>query len=208
MFDGQALLTSPEIDDACEAAEAFGQALAARMRGTGFMRGMLLQRICSSLASGLATAERLLARRPEAREEEQNDEEPSLLAIGDVFGEERGQLEVIVELLSRRPTDPKLEAVTHFLVEKDWLNLGCIVFSQYHDTARWAAASLTKLLPEERIALYAGADRSGLFLGGEWRSIEREDIKRAVRSPRPSRRRHRCSLRGAEPSDPRHAHQH
>jgi SNF2-related domain len=42
MFDGQALLTSPEIDAACEAAEAFGQALAARMRGTGFMRGMLL----------------------------------------------------------------------------------------------------------------------------------------------------------------------
>lgn len=123
----------------------------------------------------------MLAKRPEAREEEQNDEEPSLLAIGDVFGEERGQLEVIVELLSRRPTDPKLEAVTHFLVEKDWLNLGCIVFSQYHDTARWAAASLTKLLPEERIALYAGAGRSGLFLGGEWRSIEREDIKRAVR---------------------------
>ena len=166
MFDGQALLTSPEIDAACEAAEAFGQALAARMRGTGFMRGMLLQRICSSLASGLATAERLLAKRPEAREEEQEDEGASLLAIGDVFGEERRQLEVIVELLNRRPTDPKLEAVTHFLVEKDWPNLGCIVFSQYHDTARWAAASLTKLLPEERVALYAGADRSGLFLAG------------------------------------------
>jgi superfamily II DNA/RNA helicase len=181
MFDGQALLTSPEIDAACEAAEAFGRALAARMRGTGFMRGMLLQRICSSLASGLATAERLLAKRPEAREEEQNDEEPSLLAIGDVFGEERSQLEVIVKLLSRRPSDPKLEAVTHFLVEKNWLNLGCIVFSQYHDTARWVAASLTELLPNERIAVYAGADRSGLFLGGEWRSIEREDIKRAVR---------------------------
>jgi ERCC4-related helicase len=136
------------------------------MRGTGFMRGMLLQRICSSLASGLATAERLLAKRPEAREEEQEDEGPSLLVIGDLSGEDHRQLEVIVELLSRRPTDPKLEAVTHFLVEKDWLNLGCIVFSQYHDTARWAAASLTKLLPEERVALYAGADRSGLFLAG------------------------------------------
>ena len=139
MFDGQALLTSPEIDAACEAAEEFGEALrSADARHRLHARHALTAHL-------LEPRERprhgraLLAKRPQAREEEQNDEEPSLLAIGDVFGEERRQLEGIVELLSRRPTDPKLEAVTHFLVEKDWLKLGCIVFSQYHDTARWVA---------------------------------------------------------------------
>ena len=40
---------------------------------------------------------------------------------------------------------------------------------------------LTRRLPEERVALYAGADKSGLFFAGEWRSVDREDIKRAVR---------------------------
>jgi len=40
---------------------------------------------------------------------------------------------------------------------------------------------LTKALPEENVALYAGAGKSGLFFAGEWRSIEREEIKRGVR---------------------------
>jgi superfamily II DNA/RNA helicase len=43
------------------------------------------------------------------------------------------------------------------------------------------AESLTKALPEEKVALYAGAGKSGLFFAGEWRSVEREEIKRAVR---------------------------
>ena len=51
MFEGQALLTSHEIDEACQAAEDFTKALAQRKRGTGFMKGLILQRICSSLAS-------------------------------------------------------------------------------------------------------------------------------------------------------------
>lgn len=59
--------------------------------------------------------------------------------------------------------------------------LGCIVFSQYYDTSWWIARSLTGRLRGETVALYAGAGKSGLFLDGEWRSVEREDIKRGVR---------------------------
>jgi len=36
-------------------------------------------------------------------------------------------------------------------------------------------------MPGEQVALYAGADKSGLFFDGEWRSVEREKIKIAVR---------------------------
>jgi superfamily II DNA/RNA helicase len=101
--------------------------------------------------------------------------------VPDIVDEERFYLDRIVHFLKQRPTDPKLDAVVHFLTVRDWLSLGSIIFSQYHDTANWVARSLTELLPEERVALYAGAGKSGLFFGGEWRSVERDDIKKAVR---------------------------
>jgi hypothetical protein len=41
---------------------------------------------------------------------------PDIEALG-----ERHHLEQIVRVLSRKPTDPKLEAVLHFLLEKTWL---------------------------------------------------------------------------------------
>ena len=84
-------------------------------------------------------------------------------------------------MLGRQPTDPKLDAVLYFLRERGWLDLGCIIFSQYYDTAYWVAQGLTARLKDERVALYAGAGKSGIFFAGEWRSVEREDIKRAVR---------------------------
>jgi superfamily II DNA/RNA helicase len=69
----------------------------------------------------------------------------------------------------------------YFLQEQGWLNYGCIIFSQYYDTAYWIAEKLTERLPGETVALYAGAAKSGLFVDREWRSVEREDIKEAVR---------------------------
>ena len=56
-----------------------------------------------------------------------------------------------------------------------------IVFSQYYDTAHWIASELAKSLPGEPVAVYAGAGKSGLFRGGEFASIEREEIKKAVK---------------------------
>jgi superfamily II DNA/RNA helicase len=56
------------------------------------------------------------------------------------------------------------------------------VFSQYYDTARSLGAELAKVLPDEVIGVYAGAGKSGLFRDGDFVSVEREDIKRAVRT--------------------------
>jgi superfamily II DNA or RNA helicase len=180
MFEGLGLRTSAEFDVAYEAAKDFTDALRKRTRSAGFMKTMMQSRICSSIASGLSTAQRLLEKRAGALED--SEEEAALLEnLPEIIDEERYHLERIVDSLSRKPTDPKLDAVLYFLQDRGWLDLGCIIFSQYFDTAHWVAKSLTERLPEERVALYAGAGKSGLFFSGEWRSVEREDIKKAVR---------------------------
>jgi superfamily II DNA or RNA helicase len=185
MFEGQTLRTSAQIDEACKAAEEFGNALAQRVRGTGFMKAMLLQRICSSLEAGRSTAQLLLDKRTPLQEDEDDAETDALMALAESTTVERQWLLRMIEILNSKPTDPKLDAVLHFLIERHWLeSWGCILFTQYHDTARWIARALTERLPEETVALYAGANKSGLLLGGEWRSVEREDIKKAVRDRR------------------------
>jgi superfamily II DNA or RNA helicase len=179
MFDGVAVRTSLEFDLAYQAAIHFTEALARRKQSAGFMRSLLLQRICSSYASGIATAQRLLDKRelPEDGGEQQEFDTDTL----DLDEVERGHLRDLIGHLSAKPMDPKLEAVLHFLRERRWLDHGCIIFSQYFDTASWVARSLAATLPGVHVAVYAGADRSGIFLGEEWRSVERNAIKGAVR---------------------------
>lgn len=101
-----------------------------------------------------------------------------------------GYLRTIVDELSRpEARDPKLAAVRYFLTEhrtggKTWLEHGCIVFSQYYDTAYFVGAELAKLLPGmpgEAVGVYAGAGKSGLFRGDDFAAVEREDIKAAVK---------------------------
>ena len=147
------------------------------------MQSMMEQRICSSVASGIATATRLLEKRgPLAVEgEDEAADSTEIENLPEILQTERFYLERIVTALSRRPTDPKLDAVLYFLLDKNWLDLGCIIFTQYYDTAHWIAESLTARLAGESVALYAGAGKSGLFFDGEWRSLERAEIKTAVR---------------------------
>jgi superfamily II DNA or RNA helicase len=179
MFDGLGLSTSPEFDAAYQAAKDFTAALAQRTHSAGFMQTMIEQRICSSIASGISTAKRLLDKRTAILES--TDEELFAEDLPEIVDAERFHLERIIAFLSRRPTDPKLDAVLYFLTQRGWLDAGCIIFSQYYDTAYWVASSLTAILPQERVGVYAGAGKSGLFFSREWRSVEREDIKRAVR---------------------------
>ncbi len=183
MFQGLALHTSAEFDEAYGAARDFCAALRRRQPSAGFMQSMMHQRICSSVASGIATAKRLLEKRPAFGVEGEDEPVPDaeMRELMEIVDAERFYLEEIVACLSRRPTDPKLDAVLHFLLERDWLNLGCIIFSQYYDTAYWVAENLTARLPGEHVALYAGANKSGVFFDGEWRDVAREKIKEGVR---------------------------
>ncbi|MFM6175196.1 MAG: helicase-related protein, partial [Sphaerospermopsis kisseleviana] len=172
------------FDLAYQAAEDFTTALKKHSRAAGFMKTLLLQRICSSFASGRITAEKML--RQEALEDE---EQTRLLAetISDLKAEEIQHLQTIVAELSRAEArDPKLGAIRYFLTQhhtegKTWLEHGCIIFSQYYDTAYFVGTELARLLPNEPIAVYAGAGKSGLFRGEDFASIEREQIKQKVK---------------------------
>eukprot|EP01037_Dinobryon_pediforme_P017817 gene17817-18044_t len=181
MFDGLGLRTSNAFDIAYEASEKFTKAFGKRKKAAGFLKGMLRQRICSSVASGLSTARKLLEGRP-------LDDDEFLLELDDekldAVGEERLHLQTLIDSLERDQRDPKLDAVLHYLSERRWLDLGCIVFSQYFDTVKWIAEHLTSSLPSEIVAVYAGAGKSGLYVGGEWKSVQREEIKKAVKERR------------------------
>ncbi len=184
-FEGLGLLTNHPFDLAYEAAENFTDELRLRTKSAGFMKSLLLQRICSSFASGLSTAKRMLHR--EGIDEE--DEEAVRISdmLSGLTSKEIQFLKVIVDELSRpEARDPKLNAVRYFLTEhrtegKTWLEHGCIIFSQYYDTAHWVASELAKLLPNEPIAVYAGVGKSRLFHGQDSAAVEREDIKAAVK---------------------------
>jgi superfamily II DNA or RNA helicase len=178
-FDGQGLLTSTSLDSALATAEEFTNLLAARTRSAGFLRGLLLQRICSSLASGRSTAVKLLR----GDQFPENDDPDARRALSSLTAPERACLVELLRELDATEEDPKFEAVHYFLSgPPNWLEHGCIVFSQYYDTARWVAEGLAAKLPDERIALYAGADRSALFIGSRHNKVERDSIKLAVRN--------------------------
>lgn len=184
-FNGLGLLTNHPFDLAYRAAEAFTTALQKRTKAAGFMKTMLLQRICSSFASGRMTAEKMLRRVTLEDEEQAKLVDEALSALTPI---EAGHLRTIVEELSRpEARDPKSAAVRYFLTEhrtegKTWLEHGSIIFSQYYDTAYSIGSELAKLLPNETVAVYAGTGKSGLFRGADFASVEREDIKAAVKA--------------------------
>jgi len=183
-FAGLGLLTNHPFNLAYQAAEEFTHLLGQRTRSAGFMRSLLLQRICSSFASGKSTAEKMLGRQLIDDEEDAQDLLQETQAITSA---EAAQLQVIVDELGRAEArDPKLDAVKYFLTEhrsagKTWLEHGCIIFSQYYDTARWVGEQLAAVLSGEAIGVYAGTGKSGLFRNGEFVAAERNDLKAAVK---------------------------
>ena len=77
--------------------------------------------------------------------------------------------------------DPKYAVVLDCLKRRAWLEKGCIVFSQYFDSVKWLAEQLVNDLPGERIAIYAGSGKSGVWKEGKFTAVGREEIKFQVR---------------------------
>ena len=183
-FIGNGLMTNHPFDLAYKAAEQFTELLQKRTKAAGFMKSLLLQRICSSFASGRSTAKKMLER---IILDDEEDAKQLIDALDGLTPAEVTCLRTIVEELSRpEARDPKLDAVVYFLTKhrvegKTWLEHGCILFSQYYDTALWVGKELAKLLGNEVVAVYAGTGKSGLYKAGEFVSAEREDIKKAVK---------------------------
>ena len=175
LFEGRALRTSDDFREAYREARAFGRALSKRGRGSGLMKNLMEQRICSSIAAGLATARRLLD-----GDAVEDDSEDHMTAFQTDNTEEEAILNRLVDRLKAIDGDPKLEATLHFLRHEEWLDHGVIIFSQYFDTVEWIADALAARYPDQPIGLYAGASRSGLFQQGDRVGIEREALKKMV----------------------------
>ncbi|MGS0741917.1 phospholipase D-like domain-containing anti-phage protein [Glaciimonas sp. GG7] len=187
-LDGLGLVTNLPFDIAYQAALDFTKLLLKRTPAAGFMKNMLLQRICSSFASGRATAQTMLDNRSIEDEEALEGLDNPLDGLSQ--GEADCLRTIVAELSRPEARDPKLAAVNYFLSEhrtglgpdrRTFLEHGCIVFSQYYDTAKWVAAELAKVHPDIVVAVYAGTGKSGLFRGENFSTVEREYIKAAIK---------------------------
>jgi len=200
--EAEAIQMTPYLIDAYHAAEDFCKTLGARMKAAGFLKTLLLRRVGSSVAAGKATAEKMLAnwqQIPDTAEDDEEDEPevptqdhgeqavtqaPAPVAAGgfrSLTTEERAQLQKFLDLLTaNQDSDPKYQMVREYLLERGWLKLGCIIFSQYYDSVHWLAQQLTKELPAEIIGVYAGGNKSGTWQNGLFASQPRDEIKKRV----------------------------
>jgi superfamily II DNA or RNA helicase len=185
-FVGLGIPTNTPFQVAYEKAEEFSLLLQSRTKAGGFMKSLMLQRICSSFASGLKTAQKMLKHSISDEAEDRIEEVKHILS--EMTVEEVACLREIERQLSRaEAVDSKLNTIKWFLTEfktdgKTWIDHGCIIFSQYYDTVEWIARELSKIFKGEVVAVYAGVGKSGLFRDALFNNVEREVIKAAVKS--------------------------
>ena len=204
--DTGALTLGGYLLEAYQEAEKFCQLLQKRIRGAGFFKTLLLRRLGSSMEAGRRTVTKLLGQDLEEFGEEEDDFEDEAedelqvrvnhanhaeSEFKNYTIDEVTSLNRCLALLKQGGNrDPKLEALVGYLlgtrpdVERRWLDLGCILFSQYYDTVRWVGEELAKL-PEFaglEIGLYAGSNRSGIWREGRFQRCERETLKARVRA--------------------------
>lgn len=191
------------LREAYEEAENFSILLQKRVKGAGFFKTLLLRRLGSSMEAGRRTVSKLLGQEPDLPDDEDDDEledeQQPQLARGstatsdfkDYTDAERESLERCLTLLREGGNnDPKLDAVIGYLrgtqkgTSRNWLDRGCILFSQYYDTVRWIGNEMAKRdeFSGMDIGLYAGSNRSGFWRDGKFQRCDRNALKDRVRS--------------------------
>ncbi|MBN8209375.1 DEAD/DEAH box helicase family protein [Bacillus sp. NTK071] len=179
-----ALLLSGYMKQAYEIAEEFCNLLGKRHKSSGFLKTLLLKRIGSSIHAGLNTGRKMLNEwhTSFSNEYEEEDEIIDANDIKNLTDEEEKLLKAFVSVLeTNENTDPKLNKVMNLLRKWNWLEKGCIIFSQYFDTAQWVASKLSYEFPTEKVGLYAGGDRSGLIINGEFKRKDKDVLKSMVK---------------------------
>ena len=200
---GNSLGLGGYLREAYSEAEEFSRLLQQRVRGAGFFKTLLLRRLGSSMEAGRRTIEKLLGGKPDEPAEEDDDdieEEDSArngpaVPAGSDFKDftkaEVGSLNRCLALLRLGGNnDPKLDALVGYLlgtrsdIESRWLDRGCILFSQYYDTVRWVGDELSARaeFAGMEIGLYAGSNRSGVWIDGRFQRCQREVLKARVRA--------------------------
>jgi superfamily II DNA/RNA helicase len=197
--NAEALELSGYLLQAYNIAEDFCALLSSRVKGGGFMSTLLLKRIGSTMFAGENTAKKMLAWTAEGKEklrnlydiisDEDDDENEDAVQsdIKDLTAEEVDCLEKLVNVLkSNTDTDPKYNRVKAVLTrgvegEGAWRDKGCILFSQYYDSAIYVAERLSMDFTDVPIGLYAGGDKSGIYKSGLFKKESKDEIKRLVK---------------------------
>lgn len=184
VLEGDAIVMSMAFSEAYRAAELFCRTYSRTRPAAGFLKTILLRRIGSSPAAGLATALNLLEDdETEANDGELGDDDATPVAQTKLTSDERDLLQMVVGNLRKvtEVRDPKVDIIIHYLDKMKWLEkFGSIIFSQYLTTALHVADELSAAFPTEPIALYAGGSASFVMVGGVRRGAPREAIKGAV----------------------------
>jgi len=184
------------LEDAYQTAEEFCKALGERMRSAGFMRTLLLRRIGSSIEAGKNTAIKILGGNYQEVDEEEEEFEDigteseleenrksgSNLSQSLTISEQEILQKLIRYLEKHLDRDPKFLKLREYLLEKKWLDEGCIVFSQYFDTVWYMGNQLSMEIPSEPIGIYAGSNKSGILTAGRFlRKALQEELLEKVR---------------------------
>lgn len=181
--EDEGLLLSAPLKKAYQYAEEFTNLLKKKTGAKGFYKTLLLRRMGSSMHAGLLTAKAIYEKRAIFKEDfAEDDEDDDIPDKIDITGrDELFYLEEIIALLEHnKDNDPKLNMILHILKDMGWLDRGCIIFSEYFDTARIVAEKLSSTFLDERIAIYAGGDKSGIIKGGKYVKIERDEVKELI----------------------------
>jgi superfamily II DNA or RNA helicase len=190
--DNESIVLPLYLQDAYNHAQEFCRLLASRVKKSGFFKTLLLRRMGSSIFAGRNTIEKILTEwggsgtldnEETAFEEDEeiqiskNDSSMKELTKG-----EREELTFALKALdASQDKDPKYRHVVEYLVEKNWIDRGCIIFSQYFDSIWWLATQLSKnQFPEEPIGIYAGGSNSGIMEQSQFKRASREEIKQKV----------------------------
>jgi len=178
------------IAEAYKQAEQFCQLLSRRIRSAGFLKTLLLRRIGSSIEAGKRTVNSMLAKTLGQSQEEEDQENmqgadtrPDTLS--ELYPLTNDEQEILVRCASLLETsteeDPKWNVVLQYLRDEGWGKEGCVVFSQYYDTAYWVAKKIAASFPGQPVGLYAGAGKSLLLQDELELKREREELKNMVK---------------------------
>lgn len=179
-------------------AQEFCSLLSSRVKAGGFMSTLILKRIGSTIIAGDNTARKMLAWTEAGKEilqdefdvvfEVDDNYEDNISEVKNLTDAETECLRELVKMLSlNHDNDPKyikvLDILNNGVEENDlpWKNNGCIIFSQYYDSAYFVAEKLSKDLPDNVIGLYAGGEKSGYFLNGLYHKDSKDSIKAKVK---------------------------
>lgn len=182
---------------AYEKAQEFCNLLSKRVKAGGFLSTLMLKRIGSTILAGKNTARKMLAWTEEGRQIledefdanfEDDDFEEDDSEVKELTPEEIECLHELVKYLDLdKNDDPKYNAILDIVTKgvddtSAWKDMGCIIFSQYYDSAHFVAESLSYDIKDCTVGLYAGGDKSGLFLNGSYMKCTKEEIKTKVRN--------------------------